>query len=208
MKTNNNKGFTLVELLVSLVISSIVMAGIISSFTGQQESNLSQKQVVEMQQHIRAGLYIMTIEIRMAGYDPYSMYNAGITNTGDGSSGNPLTFNYVADDDGNDNDNDGSVDEEGEFRTISFQLYDAYGDGDDDIGMIVGGGNNQAIAENIDNFKFTYLDENRIETANPAEIKAIQIDITAKVNKDTTDYTTQNAIRNVSTIVQCRNLNL
>jgi type IV pilus assembly protein PilW len=225
----DNKGFSLIELMVAVGLIAIVAAGLITSFTGQQESSISQKQVVEMQQHIRASIYIMNQEIRMAGYDPHGgLYDAEITNAGDGTtSAKALTFTYVADDDGSDNDGDSTIDEEGELKTISFYLYDAYDDGDDDLGMKVGNANVQVIAENIVNnldqadpvydpadaeyvptFYFTYLDTNGDSTTDIDDIAAVRINVVAKVGDETTDYTTQNATRTVTTIVQCRNLDL
>ena len=211
--TGNEKGFTLVELLVAMAVTVIVAATAISSYMSQQETQLSQKQIVEMQQNIRAALYVMTMELRMAGYNPYDKYDAGIVNAGDGvpvadGGTGPLTFTFVADDDGEDNDNDGTVDEEGELKTISFELYDAYSDGDNDIGRAVGSGAPQAIAENIQTLDFTYLDGDGNPTADTSEIKAVQIDITAHVDTDSVDYTLNNATRSLSTIVQCRNMNL
>ncbi len=63
-----NKGFSMIELLVVLVLSSILMAAFYRAFIGQQRSSALQDQVVEMRQNIRAGLDRMTREIRMAGY--------------------------------------------------------------------------------------------------------------------------------------------
>jgi len=220
--TDNKKGFTLVELLVAMAVTVIVAGAAVSSYMNQQENQLSQKQIVEMQQNMRAALYVMTMELRMAGYDPYDKYGAGIVTAGngvpvaDGGTG-PLTFTLVADDDCIDNDNDNpdpdscsdnNVDEEGELKTISFELYDAYNDGDNDIGRAVGAGAPQAIAENIQTLDFTYLDGDGNPTADTSEIKAVQIDITAHVDTDSVDYTLNNATRSLSTIVQCRNMNL
>ncbi len=42
----------------------------------------------------------MTDEFRIAGYDPEGINGAGLISVGDGSNGNPLTFSFVADDDG------------------------------------------------------------------------------------------------------------
>jgi type IV pilus assembly protein PilW len=215
LKTCNNKGFSLIELMVAMAITTIVIASVFTSYSGQQESNLSQKQVVEMQQHSRAAMYIMAMEIRMAGYDPDEVGGADIINAGDGSdSTEKLVFTYYNEDagsDGSDNDNDGSTDEAGEnMQQVEYYLYDSSNDADnlvDDLGRR-NGARLDVIAENIQNLTFTYLDVDGAQTAVISQIKAIQIDITAKVDDDTTDHTTQNATRTVSTIVQCRNMNL
>ena len=65
----NNSGMTLVELMVSMAISSLVIAGIYGVYTIQQRSYTVQEQVSEMQQKGRAALSFMTKEIRMAGND-------------------------------------------------------------------------------------------------------------------------------------------
>lgn len=65
-----DKGFTLVEIMVSMAISSLVIAGIYGVYTIQQRSYTVQEQVSEMQQRIRSALDFMTRNIRMAGYDP------------------------------------------------------------------------------------------------------------------------------------------
>jgi type IV pilus assembly protein PilW len=63
-------GFTLIEIMVSLVISSLVIAGVYGVYTIQQRSYTVQEQVSEMQQRLRSALDFMTRHIRMAGYDP------------------------------------------------------------------------------------------------------------------------------------------
>ena len=63
-----NRGFSIIECLVVLVLSSVLMAAFYRAFISQQRSSAVQDQVVEMRQNIRAGLDRMTREIRMAGY--------------------------------------------------------------------------------------------------------------------------------------------
>ncbi len=183
-----NAGFTLIEVLIALAISGILLGGVYAQFTSQQASYLAQDQVVEMQQNLRAGISYMTQELRMAGYDPYSSGTAGIETTNPTS----VVFTYVADDDKLDNDNaDGDndtstgADETGELQTITFDLYDAYGDGDNDIGRQAGdsASTKRVIAENIEALEFRYLDADGAVVTDPNDIKTVQISILARVGK-------------------------
>jgi type IV pilus assembly protein PilW len=76
----NQNGVTLIELLVALVISTILIAGIYRTFIGQQKSFTTQEQVVDVQQNIRIAIGNMVREIRMVGFGNFSMpaiVNAG-----------------------------------------------------------------------------------------------------------------------------------
>ena len=77
-KIIQNRGFSLVELLIALFISSIMATVIFNLFIAQNKSFSIQDQVTEMQQNIRASLNMMVKEIRMAGYDPTGQAGAGI----------------------------------------------------------------------------------------------------------------------------------
>lgn len=62
------KGITLIELLIALVISSILIAGIYRTFIQQQKSYATQEQVADMQQNVRVSINRMMREIRMTGF--------------------------------------------------------------------------------------------------------------------------------------------
>jgi prepilin-type N-terminal cleavage/methylation domain-containing protein len=62
------KGITLIELLIALVISAIIIAGIYRTFIQQQKSYATQDQVADMQQNVRVAINRMMREIRMAGF--------------------------------------------------------------------------------------------------------------------------------------------
>lgn len=64
----NKKGLTLIELLIVLVISSLLIAGIYRTFIHQQHTYTVQEQVVDMQQNVRMAINQMVREIRMAGF--------------------------------------------------------------------------------------------------------------------------------------------
>ena len=175
---NDHKGVTLIELLIAMAVSGIVIAGIYAAYDSQQKAYVTQQQIVHMQQNMRAAMYLMGREIRMAGYDPYRSSGAGIT----AATGNGLTFTFVADDDLNDNDSDGTIDEPGELRTIGYVPYDAYADGDTDIGRRVGG-QTRALAENIEEIEFYYTLADGAQTiapADPSDIRSVEITILAR----------------------------
>jgi prepilin-type N-terminal cleavage/methylation domain-containing protein len=63
-----SKGVTLIELLIALVISAVLIAGIYRTFIHQQRSYATQEQVADMQQNVRVAINRMMREIRMAGF--------------------------------------------------------------------------------------------------------------------------------------------
>jgi len=223
-KMNCLKGFTLIELLIAVAISGLVAGSIYTVFRSQHDSYVAQEQIVEIQQNIRAAMYMMAREIRMAGYDPDSIANARIIS----ASNNLISFSFVADDDGTDNDNDGSTDEAGELETITYDVYDAYGDGDNDIGRQVGTATKRAIAENIEQLELFYTLSNGTTTLAPtnmSNIRTVQITILARAGKpdrkftNTSTYTTPGGQtwgpfndnfrrRLMTTNVKCRNMGL
>ncbi len=63
-----DKGVTLIELLIALVISGILIAGIYRTFIHQHRTHTTQEQVADMQQNVRVAINRMMKEIRMAGF--------------------------------------------------------------------------------------------------------------------------------------------
>ena len=184
-----NKGFTLIELLIAMAISGIVLAGIVTFYTNQQKIHTAQNQAVEMQQTIRVALYIMTAEIRMAGFDQYNDFeDIGITEAGTGGIGiaNRLEFEYV---EPRDDEADPPV-----KKTVYYYLNDS---------KIQGSGG--PIAENISNLQFIYLDIDGNSTAVIDDIRAVQIEI--QVTTDANERSL-NTDRTLTTIVKFRNLGL
>ncbi len=81
------KGLTLIELLVAIVISALVIVGLYRAFIGQQKTHAIQEQIVDMQQNARTAVNRMMSEIRMAGFGNVSMVLPVTFSTG--------TFNNV-----------------------------------------------------------------------------------------------------------------
>ena len=68
--TVSQKGFSLVELMVAMAAASVLMAAISTFYHSQLKTHVTQNELVDMQQDARAAMYMMTREIRMAGFDP------------------------------------------------------------------------------------------------------------------------------------------
>jgi prepilin-type N-terminal cleavage/methylation domain-containing protein len=65
----NDKGVTLIELLVGLVITGMVVAGFYRIFIAQSKAYAVQDQVAEVQQNVRNGMEILVRDLIMAGCD-------------------------------------------------------------------------------------------------------------------------------------------
>ncbi len=70
------KGATLIELLVALVICGLVLAAIYRLFIVQTRAYTVQDEVVEIQQTVRSAMEILLRDLRMAGYDDDSVGSA------------------------------------------------------------------------------------------------------------------------------------
>jgi len=198
----SSKGFTLVEILLTLVMSSIVTTAIYTVYISHNKSYIRQEQIVEVQQNIRAAMLYLSRDIRIAGYDPLKKGIFGFTkidfrdidNNSDviGYNSNDLTafssiqFSF-------DDDEDGILDSN---ETISYALYDyptASPDGRTDLSRSTG--KRRLIAEGIEAIAFAYAYDNdedgRIDvgTTNGNIIWAIDSDNDSDLDKnlDTND---------------------
>ncbi len=152
------KGFTLIELMISVAISGLVLTSIHTFYSSQTKSYVSQEQVATIQQNLRGGMFCMQREIRMAGYDPSVSGNFGITDVRLDSKGNgsiALTLDDNLNDENNESDGNGQVDVK---ETIMYSLYDyptAAPDGILDLGRKYGA-TRRLLAENIEAMGIAY----------------------------------------------------
>jgi type IV pilus assembly protein PilW len=91
----DQSGLTLLELLIALVISGILLAGMMMTFWGQSRSYNNQQEITALQENMWAALQLMSRDIRMAGYDPTGKAFAGIV------TATSSTFQATADLNGN-----------------------------------------------------------------------------------------------------------
>ncbi len=226
----SNHGFTLIELMIALVVSLLAMAAIYSTFLAQHRSYQVQSQTADMLQNLRAAMFYMQREIRMAGSDPFTVGTFGITTAGQ------TTMAFTEDVRGDTtgataavrNSPDGDVGDPDENLTYDF--VDSNADGiKDSITR-----NGVTVARNIDALDFVYLDGNSnaipfvsgsVPAANIANIRSVEITIVARTKdrllygatnntkylnpQGTTIYTAPGdhvSRRRLATLIHCRNL--
>lgn len=197
----NNSGFTMIELLVAMAVASIMMAVIGGAYWAQARTTRGQQLVVEMQQNMRTAMFFLQRDLMMAGYDADP--NDGIDSTillaqFDGNDNPEIQFTVYADDDGIDNDGDGTVDNNGELRIIHYRLFDSSADPDTLLDDLQRQANGPAIAGNIEALELLYILEDGtrvLEPADPTLIRGVGISMLARTEaespgvRDTQIYT-------------------
>ncbi len=68
-----NRGVTLIELMIVLVIMSFLVGAIYRTFVNQQKSYMVQEEIVDTQQNARLSIQRMMREIRLAGFGNVTM---------------------------------------------------------------------------------------------------------------------------------------
>ena len=188
-----NKGFTLVELMVTLAISSLVMSGIYAVFHKQVATHNTERLVVSMQQNVRAAVSFMERDIRMARYDPTG---SGLFTIG---TANRAQLQFLSDN--SVEDADGAVND-GENITYALD-NDADGNGIADgtpcnlvrIINLPGATRTDVVARNIDALNFDYFDTSvnpfvsltdrtavpwQVPVGQVADIRSVRVSIVAR----------------------------
>jgi len=165
---NNERGFTIVELLVGLAIGLILLGVAVKIFLVQQRAYSVQEQLSEMQQNIRAAMDMIVKESKMSGYNPTGASFNGITY-------DTSQLQILADLDG-----DGLT--TGTNEDITY-TYDA---GNLQIERDTGGGG-QPLAESITGFTFSYLNTDGVGTTTSTAIRQIEITITGRTARTDPD---------------------
>jgi len=69
----DKKGFTLVELLVSIAVGMVIMLAVYGAMEMAQRSSVNVTNKISTQQDVRSVLDLMAMEIRMASYNPMNV---------------------------------------------------------------------------------------------------------------------------------------
>ena len=199
------RGFTLVEILVAMSVMAIVTGAIYGVFFSSSRSCRTQDRVVDAQEKVRVGIDFMVRDIRMAGYDPREDATDAVEGGGAGIKLATATKIRFA----SDMDRDGSI-EEGNRERITY-TYDA---GTNEVHQILYEGTAsesvQTLMDDVSALSFTYLDEDGntmavpVSASNLANIRTVVVSVTCQgQNAQGNPFT-----RTLNARAICRNLNL
>ncbi|OGQ97617.1 MAG: hypothetical protein A2521_10595 [Deltaproteobacteria bacterium RIFOXYD12_FULL_57_12] len=167
------RGFTLVELMVAILLSSLAAVAFYRGYMAATIGYDVQAQVTELNQNVRFGLEKMARELRMAGYNPARVSGSGFV------TANSNTVRFTKDMNGN--------------GVISGDT--------EDIALAVGGNeltrNGSAVVGNVDALDFVYLDANGAVTATLGNIRFVQISLVMRVSREDYAYTNSEVYRNM-----------
>jgi len=173
----NKSGFTMVELLVVLAVSSILMTLMYQVYRSQLKTHTTQQKLVEMQQNTRAALYLMERDIRMAGYAPIGGVADPVITTSDADT---IQFAMDIRGAGTFDPSDGDTADYGEQVQYSI-------DGSGNLVRTINNGAGGWITASllnsvdIDSLRFFYMDATGAETLDPSAIRSVEISIDASI---------------------------
>ena len=175
IKTNPSAGFTLVELLIALALSLVVLVSVSGAFISQRKTYDAQEQMTEMIQGTRAVMEVITREVKLAGFNP----TGSTTLVGIPYSTTQLEIRADLDGDGT-----AIASDTNELIIYTHDSTDL--EIDRDAGQAFSSA--KLLAENIESFTFDYLDADGIATTTAADIRMVEITITARMTKPDPNY--------------------
>jgi type IV pilus assembly protein PilW len=173
-----NQGFTITELLVAMVIAAVVMSAIYSAYMSQQKAYAVTEAVTEAQQNLRAAMYALEADIRLAGYDPTGKKTFGFSSVPNNATSISFTCDSIP---------------PGTTQTITYQLNSS-------DKTLTKAAANEVVAASITNVGFTGLGADGATVATSAKnIRFVRVVVTALVRNHT---------KQLTAIVLCRSMGL
>lgn len=189
----SESGFTLMELLVAMVVSGVVTASTVLICQSMIRSHNTQVKITAMQQNLRAAMFYLERTIRMAGYDPTSLADAGFTTILSNRIAFTVDKGTPSGSDLDDNPN-GTIDSHWEEQ-VEFRLKD------NRLERINSANVGLLVADNIEAINFVYLDEDSQATTVASSVRSIQVTLIGRVGTQagfTNNYTDNNVYTNRS----------
>ena len=207
----DNKGFTLIEVMISLALVGIVLGGVVGLITSITTYNTKQEMMVSLEQDMRATKHLMTDEIRTAGSNPDNNIRIGFLKDGDekyDTDANSIHFLRDIDNDDLDQYFEPDGDANDPDEDISYYRIDEGGNlidvGVNTPGILVrdDGGGPVPVMDNVTELEFIYYDDDDNDitgvlngnpmTADLDDIRKVEVVITGQVlNPDRVNEPTQ-----------------
>jgi prepilin-type N-terminal cleavage/methylation domain-containing protein len=220
-RRNSRNGFTITEVMIAMVIASAIVTTIYQTFHSQQRSYTMQSGTAAMEQNLRSGLYLLTRELRSAGYNPQQTptdSSVPTTNfrvvTSFPAPNDQVVVNYTTNHSmvafTLDNDGSGAI-EANRNEQIAYKFDNTtktlqrFNDAQTDTAKKW-----ETVAGNIDAIYFTYFDQKKNITTDPGNMQYIEISLLARTAKpdskytNKTVYTTKEGI-NICPLATCPN---
>jgi prepilin-type N-terminal cleavage/methylation domain-containing protein len=201
------KGTTLIEFLIALVIFGTVIGGIYRLFVAQSKAYTVQDQVVEVQQGIRSVMEILLRDLRMTGFDDDSPNSKITISTALIAGDHSITVSY-------------EYDNTTQY-TITYSRDSATSKLTRQLTTIKDNGSSiasppETLLENVDTLDFTYgvdtNDDGALDNWVPgggigiAKVVAVRVNLTARPDQTNQDVKNLISPRTLNSIVTLRNL--
>ena len=185
--TSESGGFTVTELVLALAIMMMVMAAMVSLLISLNRAYTAQNVTAGVQQVTRAGINIMTRNIRLAGLNPLKINRIGILE----ASVNKIRFQH-------DTNGSGTI-ETGQNEDSAYLL-----NGNHQLIRQKDGNSrsNKSLVDHVNDLTFKYIDRDNEETSILDEIHTVEISLTVREPAGKDKFIS----RTYSTRVICRNL--
>ena len=199
MKNDERQGFTLVEVLLALALSSLTIGAIYSIYVSQVRNQVVRENILDMQQQARAALDLVSRELKMAGYDPRGVNRDQLGgNDFYGVTVDSTKLIIKADLNGNGiptNSNESIVFSH-DASTLTLRRDT--------------GGGRQPLGESIEAFSLKYFDGEGKPTTQSENVRQVELSITARTEKADPHYPQNGGYRTITlrSRVTPRNLDL
>ena len=183
----HHRGFTLVELMVTLVMSSLVIGGLYQFLIKQRRTVTNQRMKANVQSLSQIAFFVIGRDIRRAGSNPlgWGTYAAGEPIVFEEATQNRIVIRA-------DLDGDGDVEDDTEEK-VAYEYVDSTEDADTEPDHIRRQAGDQLVIENVRNFEFCYWLVGGYWDCNPdsteiALIRKVRMKMeagTGRINQDT-----------------------
>jgi len=166
---DDQQGFSLLEVLISLSVFTIVIFAVYTTFTASHRTFVRGEDKIELQQTSRVAMGMAASEIRTAGYDPSNVMTLMPTTAIQVANANTLTL--IADVDGD------NVTDQVTYRLQGTQLIRDLASWN---GATFPAPAPEQLADGVTTLTFAYFDSSDNPTATLANIRRITIGLTVQ----------------------------